>query len=126
MQLNILQIYKTTIMRHLKIQIQKPTLPSLGILTQIVELNKFDMIYIYHHLSIGDSLFLERDYDRLWDRNAICVFYKGFKIGYISRTTSGIISKQLDKGEKVVAKVKALRKQKYMPLDGLDVEVYVG
>ena len=113
-------------MRHLKIQVEKPSLPSLGILTQIVELNKYDMIYIYHHLSIGDSLVLERDYDRLWDRNAICVFYKGFKIGYISTKASGLISKQLDRGEKIITKVKALRKQKYMPLDDLDVAVYIG
>ena len=122
----LVTIIKTTIMRQLKIQVQKPTLPSLGILTQIVELNKFDMIYIYHHLSIGSSLFLERDYDRLWDRNAICVFYKGFKIGYISNNTSSLISKQLDRGERIITKVKALRKQKYMPLDGLDVEIYIG
>ncbi len=126
MLLNTIYEYKTTVMRQLKIQVQKSTLPNLGILTQIVELNKFDMIYIYHHLSIGDTLFLERDYNRLWDKNAICVFFKGFKIGYISSKTSGIISKQIDRGEKVTAKVKELRKQKYMPLNGLDIEVYIG
>lgn len=116
---------KQTIMRHLKIQTPQQQLPSLGILTQIDELSSHDMIYIYHHLNIGSELTLERDYARLWDKTAIGVFYKGFKIGYISKKSSGIISKQIDKGNNVVAKIKTLYKQKYMPLEGLDIAVTI-
>jgi len=116
---------KDTIMRHLKIQAPKTELPSLGILTQIDELTKHDMIYIYHHLNIDSELTLERDYARIWDQTAIGVFYKGFKLGYISKKTSGIISKQIDKGNQVIAKIKTLYKQKYMPLEGLDIAVTI-
>lgn len=112
-------------MRHLKIQVPQNNLPSLGILTQIDELTKHDMVYIYHHLQIGSELTLERDYARLWDKTAVVVLFKGFKIGYISKKSSGIISKQIDKGHQVIAKIKTLYKQKYMPLDGLDVSVTV-
>lgn len=112
-------------MRYLKIQPAKETLPSLGILTQIEELTKHDMIYIYHHLTIGAELTLERDYDRLWDKTAVGVFYRGFKIGYISKKSSGIISKQIDKGNRVAAKIKTLYKQKYMPLEGVDIAVTI-
>lgn len=116
---------KHTIMRHLKIQAPQQEIPSLGILTQIDELSKHDMIYIYHHLNINTELTLERDYTRLWDKTAIGVFYKGFKIGYVSKKSSGIISKQIDRGNQVIAKVKTLYKQKYMPLEGLDIAVTV-
>lgn len=116
---------KSTIMRHLKIQNPQQNLPSLGILTQIDELTKHEMIYIYHHLNVGAELTLERDYARLWDKTAVCVFYKGFKIGYVSKKSSGIISKQIDKGNNVIAKIKTLYKQKYMPLDGLDIAVTI-
>jgi hypothetical protein len=112
-------------MRQLKIQAPKQNLPSLGILTQIDELTKHDMIYIYHHLNIGAELILERDYARLWDKTAVGVFYKGFKIGYVSKKSSGIISKQIDKGHEVIAKIKTLYKQKYMPLEGLDIAVTI-
>ncbi len=118
-------LIKTTVMRHLKIQPQQPQLPNLGIITHISELSKHDMIYIYHHLKIGSELFLESDKARLWDKNAVAVFYKGFKIGYVSDNTSGLICKQLDKGLTILAKVKTLYKQKYMPLDGLDIEVFI-
>ena len=118
-------LIKTTVMRHLKIQPQQSQLPNLGIITRISELSKHDMIYIYHHLKIGSELFLERDKARLWDKNAVAVFYKGFKIGYVSDHTSGLICKQLDKGLTILAKVKTLYKQKYMPLDGLDIEVFI-
>ncbi|MCT4581689.1 MAG: HIRAN domain-containing protein [Flavobacteriales bacterium] len=112
-------------MRHLKIQTTPPSIPQLGILTRINELSKHEMIYIYHHLKIGSELFLERDKTRLWDQHAVAVFYKGFKIGYVSDHTSGLICKQLDKGLTILAKVKTLYKQKYMPLDGLDIEVFI-
>lgn len=113
-------------MRHLKIQVpQQQNLPNLGILTQIDELTKHDMIYIYHHLNVGCELVLERDYARLWDKTAVGVFYKGFKIGYISKKSSGIISKQIDKGNQVIAKIKTLYKQKYLPLEGLDIAVTI-
>lgn len=116
---------KSILMRHLKIQVPQNNLPSLGILTQIDELTKHDMVYIYHHLQIGSELTLERDYARLWDKTAVVVLFKGFKIGYISKKSSGIISKQIDKGHQVIAKIKTLYKQKYMPLDGLDVAVTI-
>lgn len=115
---------KTKIMRQLKL-FKKPALPSLGILTQVIELTSFDMIYIYHHIQKGDELTLERDYNHIYDKKAIAVFYKGFKLGYVSPKVNQLIASKMDNQLNVKAKVKSIQKQKYMPLTGLDIEIIV-
>jgi len=113
-------------MRQLSIispSIQK--IPNLGILTNVVELSYFDMIYIYHKLDEKSRLELRRENNHIFDRNAVEVYFKGFKIGYISSKVNPIIAKQMDKGNTVIARVKSIKKQKYTPLSGLDIEVMV-
>ena len=95
---------------------------NLGILTSVENLSMFDMIYIYHHINPGDELQVQREFseNRL---QLIEVTYKGFKLGHISKNTAPIIGRLLDRGIPVKVTVKALSKQKYMPLTGLDIEV---
>lgn len=114
---------KTKIMRQLNL-FKKPSLPSLGILTQVIELTSYDMIYIYHHIKKGDELTLQRDHNHIYDKNAIAVFYKGFKLGYVSPKVNQLIASKMN-NQAVKAKVKSIQKQKYMPLTGLDIEVIV-
>lgn len=111
-------------MRQLNLY-KKPEIPTLGILTQVVELTSYDMIYIYHHIQKGDELKLERDDVHIFDKNAIAVFYKGFKLGYVSPKVNHIISSKMDNLQSVRARVKSVKKQKYMPLTGLDIEVFI-
>jgi hypothetical protein len=109
---------KLTIIKHLQ-----PTVPALGILTNVEQLASFDMIYIYHHLSIGSFLDLKREKNHFIDKNAVQVYFKGFKIGYLSQKISSIVAPRLDKGIPVAAKIKSVDKLKYLPLKGLDVEL---
>lgn len=103
---------------------KKPEIPTLGILTQVVELTSFDMIYIYHHLQKGSELILEKDENHIFDKNAIAVYFKGFKLGYISPKVNQLIASKIENNS-VIAKVKNIKKQKYMPLTGLDIEIFI-
>lgn len=103
---------------------KKPEIPTLGILTQVVELTSYDMIYIYHHLQKGGELMLEKDDTHIFDKNAIAVYFKGFKLGYISPKVNQLIASKMEH-QTVIAKVKNIKKQKYMPLTGLDIEIYI-
>ena len=103
--------------------IQPQKLPNLGILTNVVELSHYEMIYVYHHIQEKSEIELRRQYNHIFDKNAVEVYFKGFKIGYISQKINSIVAKQIDKGNRVFARVKSIKKQKYMPLSGLDIEV---
>lgn len=100
-------------------------LPNLGILTNVVELTYYDMIYIYHKMDEKSTLELRREHNHIFDRNAIEVYFKGIKIGYISPKVNPIIAKQMDRGNTVITRVKSIKKQKYTPLSGLDIEIMV-
>lgn len=110
-QLNIIQKTNTSV------------LPNLGILTNVVELSHYEMIYIYHHIQENSEIELRRQFNHVFDKSAVEVYFKGFKIGYISNKVNAIVARHLDKGKSVVAKVKSVQKQKYMPLSGLDIEL---
>ena len=96
---------------------------NLGILTSVEDLSRYEMIYIYHHIHPGAQLHLKRDYNNPFEPDAIEVFFKGFKLGHISRKSNRLISKIIDTGGDVRAIVKSTMKQKYMPLSGLDIEI---
>jgi len=100
-------------------------LPNLGILTNVVELTHYQMIYIYQRLKEKSTIELRREYNHIFDKNAIEVYFQGFKIGYISPKVNPIIAKQMDRGNTVIARVKSIKKQKYSPLSSLDIEVMV-
>ena len=99
------------------------SLPNLGILTNVVELSHYEMIYIYHHIHESCEVQLRREHNHVFDKNAVEVYFKGFKIGYISQKVNAIVAKKLDNGKRVIAKVKSIQKQKYTPLSGLDIEL---
>jgi len=96
---------------------------NLGILTSVEYLSKFDMIYIYHHIQPGCLLKLERDVSNPFEPNNIIVSFKGFKLGYVSQKSANIVGRLMDNGSQVEASVKCISRNKYMPLDGLDIEI---
>jgi hypothetical protein len=101
------------------------TLPSLGILTQVDELSRYDLIYLYHKLKAGSELEIEQDKTRSWDDNALSVSFNGRKIGYVSQKTSAIVRKKIAQGFAVSAKVKSVLSDKFMPLKSLDIQIFV-
>ena len=96
---------------------------NFGIITSVSNLIKHDMIYIYHHMKIGDPVMLKRNTSNPFEPTAIDVYFKGFKIGTIAGKSNKIVSKLLDRGEKITATIKTMHKQKFMPLNGLDIEL---
>jgi len=112
-------------MRQLQINTQQPVLPQLGILTHVNELANYDMIYIYHQLKNGTALRIEKDDKRTWDENSLAVFFKGFKLGYVSKRTSGMIQKFIKQGNHISASIKTMNKEKYAPLRELDIQMHV-
>jgi len=109
---------KLNIIKHLQ-----PAIPSLGILTSVEQLSSFDMIYIYHHLKVGSFLELKKEESHFLDKNAIQVYFKGFKLGYLSQKISSIVAPRLDNDVNIIAKIKTVNKLKYLPLKGLDIEL---
>ena len=112
-------------MRNLQLTTQNRNLPQLGILTHVEELANYDMIYIYHQLQKGTELRIERDEKRTWDENALAIYFKGFKLGYVSKRTSGMVQKCLNKGNYIYASIKSLSKQKYSPFTEMDIQIHV-
>lgn len=112
-------------MRQLQLKTQQAALPQLGILTHVNELANYDMIYIYHQLKNGAELSIEKDDKRTWDENALAVFYKGFKLGYVSKRTSGMIQKFIKQGNHIYATIKTLNKEKHAPLRDMDIQIHV-
>lgn len=112
-------------MRQLQINAQQVSLPQLGILTHVDELANYDMIYIFHQLNHGAELTIQKDESRTWDENSLAVFYKGFKLGYISKRTSGMIQKFIKQGNHIYATIKSFNKEKYAPLRDMDIQIHV-
>ncbi len=100
-------------------------LPQLGILTHVEELTRYDLIYVAHKMQSGVELSLKKDENRSWDENALAIHYKGFKLGYVSKKTSEIVRKCLDKGKEIRATVKSLSKNKFLPTQEMDIQIYV-
>tara|TARA_B110000285_G_scaffold220890_1_gene273164 strand:+ start:518 stop:862 length:345 start_codon:yes stop_codon:yes gene_type:complete len=100
-------------------------LPNLGLLTNVVELTYYDMVYIYHRLKHKSRIELKREYNHIFDKNAVEVYFEGFKLGYISLKVNSIVAKQMDIGNTVLARVKGVKRYKNNQLSGLDIEVMV-
>lgn len=87
-------------------------------ITKVEDLSRSEMIYIYHHISVGKSLELIAV-----DKNPskFFVMYKGFNLGYILLPSSlNLVEEQL---KVLKAKVSHFTKKKFMPIQGLDVEL---
>lgn len=100
-------------------------LPQLGILTHVEELTRYDLIYVAHKMRNGVELLLKKDDHRSWDENALAIYYKGFKLGYVSKKTSEMVRKCLDKGKEIKATVKSLSKNRFLPTQEMDIQIYV-
>lgn len=100
-------------------------LPKLGILTHVEELTRYDLIYVAHKMKNGVELMLKKDEARSWDENSLVIYYKGFKLGYVSKRTSMMIRKFIDTGKEIKATVKSLSKNKFLPTQEMDIQIHI-
>ena len=97
----------------------KQELPKLGVLTQLVELSRHDYIYIKEKLKPGIELEIAKDKSRIWDSQALAVYYKGFKLGYLSQSINRTVNRMIFNFGDIKIKVKSAHKTDLFK--GLDV-----
>jgi hypothetical protein len=64
---------------------------------------------LWHLLRPGALLELRRNPDNPVDGKAVEVYWRGHKLGHLPRTDNAIVSRLLDRGMKLRAKIQALR-----------------
>jgi hypothetical protein len=96
---------------------------SLKTILSVDELLNYDMIYIYHHLSVGSVLTLRFKEINLFDDPIYLVSYKGFEIGTVR--VSGIMKSFVNEHDEFEAEISAIGKDKYMPIKKLDIQMSV-
>jgi hypothetical protein len=79
---------------------------------------------VWDQIQPGDPLALTREPDNAHDPNAVRVEWKGHVLGYLPRTDNSAVARQLDRGNRLQARV--LRLSRYRNhRRRLDVEVYL-
>lgn len=64
---------------------------------------------LWHRLKPGALLELRRDADNPKDARAVEVYWRGHKLGHLPRTDNAVVSRLLDRGMKLRARIQALR-----------------
>ena len=89
----------------------------------VKELMNYDMIYVYHHIKEQSVVELRLAGTNLKGEPEYHAFFKEFRIGTI--VLSGIIRSFYEGEEKLYAEVAALSKNKYFPINSLDLQLGV-
>ena len=79
---------------------------------------------IWDEIKLGDRLTLTREPENRHDRNAVRVDWNGHKLGYVPRAENRAVARVLDAGEKLEARVSALREDPD-PWKRVEFEVYL-
>ena len=67
---------------------------------------------VWPRLSSGDSLRLLREPANPYDRQAVAVYWRDSKLGYVPRAANTAVSQMMDRGERLVARVERLRESR--------------
>ena len=108
---NIMKIFNST-------SVQGST-PVLNTIVKVNQLSSFDMIYVYHLLSVGTKVNLIKTSTTLNGDLIYDVYYKTFKLGMIK--VSGISKHFLINLNTLTAEISNLSKEKYLPLKSLEI-----
>jgi hypothetical protein len=79
---------------------------------------------VWDELRVGDALELAREPDNAHDANAVGVFWRGHKLGYVPRRENAALAWGLDRGERLRARVSRLARHPN-PARRIEFEVYV-
>jgi hypothetical protein len=58
----------------------------------IAGIEYYEALFTINELKVGDKLFLEAEPNNIHDENAVAIYYKDFKLGYIPRAANYSIS----------------------------------
>jgi len=93
------------------------------IATQVVGLSLFQMPIIYHHIQIGAELSLYYNYGASSPQQAVEVYFRNFKLGYLPNATASLIEKAMMHGFDLKAKVLSVIKRKYLPISEMSISI---
>ena len=79
---------------------------------------------VFVTLRTGDELALLREADNPHDANAVSVYWRGHKLGYVPRTQNATLAWAMDRGESVVARVSRLQVHRN-PRERVEFEVFL-
>ena len=94
---------------------------NINTVVKVNNLTHYDMIYVYHLLSIGTKVNLIKTETNLNGDYLFDVYYKTFKIGDIKVT--GIRKQIIGNLEEFEAVISNLSKEKYLPLKSLELTI---
>jgi len=79
---------------------------------------------VFATLRAGDELALRREADNPHDANAVSVYWREHKLGYVPRTQNATLAWAMDRGESVVAHVSRLQAHRN-PRERVEFEVFL-
>ncbi len=99
----------------------KPAPQNYPFITTVGQLNAFDMIYVYHHISEGTVLDLFQEEKHLNGDLLYKVMYKHYHLGYIR--IGNFLKHEYADQNTLSATVFSLSKEKYLPTKSLDIAI---
>ena len=79
---------------------------------------------LWAQMKVGDALTLVREPDNAYDPRAVRVEWQGHKLGYVPRRENEAVARQLDRGNKLEARIVQLRKHRD-PWKRIEFEVFL-
>jgi hypothetical protein len=79
---------------------------------------------VWDELKVGDVLELVREPDNPYDPKAVRVDWQGHVLGYVPRAENAAVARQIDRGEKLEARIVKLRKSRN-PRERVLFEIYL-
>jgi hypothetical protein len=79
---------------------------------------------LWDRMKIGDALTLVREPDNAHDPRAVRVEWQGHKLGYVPRKENEAVARQLDRGNRLEARIVQLRKHRD-PWKRIEFEVFL-
>lgn len=97
--------------------------PGFGILTTVRRLADYDYIYVFHKMHSRDILQLVHETDNPLNPHAVAVYYRDFKIGYLSEKSDRMVANLMTRFENLTAYVKHNLNNSLRPFEDLDIEI---
>ncbi|MGB0806628.1 MAG: hypothetical protein ACPGRC_08055 [Salibacteraceae bacterium] len=91
--------------------------------TEVIGLSLFQMPAIYHHIKEGEELSLYYNYGATNSQQAVEIYFKNFKLGYLPNATASLIEKVMMHGFDLKVKVSQIIKRKYLPINNLFIQI---
>ncbi|HXF16990.1 MAG TPA: HIRAN domain-containing protein [Burkholderiales bacterium] len=79
---------------------------------------------LWEQLQVGDALMLVREPDNPHDSRAVRVHWNGHMLGYVPRAENDAVARQLDRGNKLEARIVRLTKHRD-PWKRIEFEVFI-